>query len=500
MVFFSTVLLLPLPLLFLYLYLDIRTRNRHKKGFKIFPVVGSLPEFLKNRHRYLQWTTQVLRESPNNTAVLSLPGTVCGVMTANPENVEHILKTRFDNYPKGERVTTILLDFLGRGIFNTDGELWKVQRKTASYEFNTKSLRYFVLENVTVELQTRFLPILSRASETDKTLDLQDLLERFTFDTICKLAFNVDPGCLGGDGTSGAEFMAAIEDAMVLISGRFMTIFPIIWKIKKLLNVGTERRLSECIASIRKFADEIIQSRLESKDPTHIEDLLSRFIGVDNNNSTEFLRDIVISFILAGRDTTSSALSWFFWILSSRPEVQKKITNEIESVRSRSGEKIVFKYDDLKEMHYLHAAISESMRLYPPVAADSKECLNDDVLPDGTVIKKYWVITYHTYAMGRSESLWGKDWAEYKPERWLENGVYRTQSPFRFPVFHAGPRICLGKDMAYTQMKSIAASVIERFEIDAVDKDNHPEYNLSFTLRMKGGFPVKLRARARDGI
>ncbi|KAE9586321.1 putative alkane 1-monooxygenase [Lupinus albus] len=327
-----------------------------------------------------------------------------------------------------------------------------------------------------------------------------DLLERFTFDNICKLAFNVDPGCLGGDGTSAAEFMTAMEDATVLSSGRFLTILPMIWKIKKLLNIGTERRLRECIATIRKFADEIIQSRLEAKDRTHNEDLLSRFIGVDDINSTEFLRDIIISFILAGRDTTSSALSWFFWILSSRPEVQKKILNEIESIKSRSGEKTMFKYEDLKEMHYLHAAISETMRLYPPVAADSKQCLNDDVLPDGTVIKKNWFITYHTYGMGRMESLWGKDWAEFKPERWLENGVYRTESPFRFPVFHAGPRMCLGKDLAYIQMKSIAASVIERFEIDAVEKDNHPEYYLSFTLRMKGGFPVKLRARGRDGI
>ncbi|OIW09470.1 hypothetical protein TanjilG_06342 [Lupinus angustifolius] len=465
MEFFSIVLFLFLSLLFSYLYFHSHTRKHNNTGFKIYPIVGSLPEFLINRHRFLEWTTLVLCECPTNTAVLFSPTSVHSVVTANPHNIEHILKTRFGNYPKGEQFISLLVDFLGMGIFNSDGDLWKVQRKTASYEFNTRSLRNFVMENVAVELQTRLLPIFSRASETDRILDLQDLLERFAFDNVCKLAFNVDPGCLSGDGTTGTEFMTAFEDAAMLSSQRFMSALPKIWKIKKLFNVGTERRLRESIAIVHKFADEIIQSRMEAKNLNHDEDLLSRFIGVEDNNSPEFLRDIIISFILAGRDTTSSALSC---------------------------------YEELREMHYLHAAISESMRLYPPVPVDTKACLNDDVLPDGTVIKKNWFITYHTYAMGRTESLWGKDCNEFKPERWLENGVYRKENPFRFPVFHAGPRMCLGKDMAYIQMKSIAACLIERFEIDPVDKDTCPKHLLSLTLRMKGGLPVRVRIRARN--
>ncbi|KAL2491168.1 Cytochrome [Abeliophyllum distichum] len=109
-----------------------------------------------------------------------------------------MLKTNFENYPKGTRFRNLLEDFLGRGIFNTDGELWKIQRKTASYEFNTKSLRNFALENVTMELQTRLIPILEKALKNERILDFQDILERFAFDNICKVAFNVDPGWVGG--------------------------------------------------------------------------------------------------------------------------------------------------------------------------------------------------------------------------------------------------------------------------------------------------------------
>jgi cytochrome P450 len=103
-------------------------------------------------------------------------------------------------------------------------------------------------------------------------------------------------------------------------------------------------------------------------------DFLSRF-AVAGEHSDERLRDVVVAkYILAGRDTTSSALTWFFWLVSARPDVE-----EIRAARASSGccetregaPTTTFSFDELREMHYLHAAITESMRLYPPVAADT---------------------------------------------------------------------------------------------------------------------------------
>ncbi|KAL5743238.1 hypothetical protein ACOSQ2_026354 [Xanthoceras sorbifolium] len=485
----------------LYLYLYSTYKKPRKGGFKFYPLVGALPGFVKNRHRFLEWTTEALKDCPTHSAVFHRPGKVHGVITANPLNVEHILKTNFENYPKGERFIRHLEDFLGQGIFNSDGELWKVQRKTASYEFNTRSLRSFVMENVSFEISNRLVPTLTKAIKSEQLLDLQDVLERFAFDNICKVAFNVDPGCLSGDGTAGSDFMLAFEEAATLSSGRFRYVVAYLWRIKKFFNFGSERKLKKSIQIVHDFANDIIRSRLEAKAAKLDEDLLSRFIG-NYENSPEFLRDIIISFILAGRDTTSSALSWFFWLLSSHPDVERNILKELETIRKRNEKNIgdTYSFDELRDMHYLHAAISESMRLYPPVAIDTKACLKDEILPDGTFIGEGWFITYHVYAMGRTEAIWGENCNEFVPERWLENGIYRQENPFRYPVFQAGPRICLGKDMAYIQMKSIAASVIERFVIDVQDKDKCPDKVLSLTLRMKDGLPVKVKERHVDVI
>ncbi|XP_010247229.1 PREDICTED: cytochrome P450 94B3-like [Nelumbo nucifera] len=476
-------------------YPSKRKPNSHL-AFKSYPLLGIGPDFLRNRHRFFDWTSDILCWSPNNTTAYCRPG-MHGILTANPLNVEHILRNNFDNYPKGPSHFHTLKDFLGRGIFNADGNIWKVQRKIASFEFNTKSLRSFAITNVKEEIQTRLVPLLRKTSELNQVVDMQDILERFAFDNICKLAFNVDPGCLGGDGTAGAEFMKAFDDASLLSVARFFDVHPLWWKTKKALNIGSERRLREAIRMVHDFSDNIIRSRMEEEGGKQsTEDLLSRFVA-DDLNSPEFLRDIVISFILAGRDTTSSTLAWFFWLLSSRPDIEHNILDELKSIRTRTRKEIgdAYSFEELREMHYLQAAISEALRLYPPVAMDTKVCLKDDVLPDGTSVRKGWVVTYHAYAMGRMECIWGKDCREFRPERWLENGSCRQESPFRFSAFHAGPRMCLGKDMAYIQMKSIAASVVERFHIDVVDGLKCPELLLSLTIRMKGGLPVRVKER-----
>eukprot|EP01018_Ginkgo_biloba_P035873 Gb_08312 [translate_table: standard] len=332
-----------------------------------------------------------------------------------------------------------------RGIFNVDGEQWKMQRKAASHEFNTKSIRNFVVETVQWEIRNRFMAVLSNACEREESLDLQDVLQRFAFDNICRVAFGVDPGCL----------------------------HP---------SLPTSRRLREAIQVVDELAMEIIRSRrneLSADQGTVCEDLLSRFMAVmtspgehkelfdeerhGRESSDLFLKDMIISFILAGRDTTSFALIWFFWLLSSYPLTDLVFFREDADNAEGS---VMFSYEEVKEMHYLHAALCESMRLYPPVPIDSKIAAEDDVLPDGTCVSKGSFVGYSIYSMGRMVSIWGSDCEEYKPERWLKNnGEFVGKNPYKFPVFQAGPRICLGKEMAFIQMKSIVASIIHRFRL-----------------------------------
>jgi hypothetical protein len=154
--------------------------------------------------------------------------------------------------------------------------------------------------------------------------------------------------------------------------------------------------------------------------------------------------------------------------------------------------------------------------------------MEEDTWPDGTHIPKDSVVAYAPYAMGRMEQLWGSDCLEFKPERWLDdNGVFQPQSPYKYAVFQAGQRVCLGKELAMLQMKLLVATLVSHFTIsmssisatseatadaqdaqDAQDDDNgggddddddfKPTYEISLTLPIKNGLPVRIHLATQD--
>ena len=124
------------------------------------------------------------------------------------------------------------------------------------------------------------------------------------------------------------------------------------------------------------------------------------------------------------------------------------------------------------------------------------QVVEDDVFPDGTVLKKGTKVIYAIFSMGRMESIWGKDCRDYKPERWLKDGRFMSESAYKFTAFNGGPRLCLGKDFAYYQMKFVAASILHRYHVKVME--NHPVVpKMALTMYMKYG--LKITLCARDG-
>jgi cytochrome P450 len=478
-----------------------QTKPPTTHGPPSYPIIGCLISFYKNRRCLLDWYTNLLSVSPTQTIVVQRLGARRIIVTANPENVEYVLKTNFINFPKGKPFTEILGDLLGCGIFNADGELWSTQRKLASHEFSTKSLREFVVMTLQEEVENRLIPLLEEAVEAKSVLDLQDLLRRFSFDIVCRVSLGTDPSCLDLSRPI-PPLVKAFDAASEISAMRGMAPVYAVWKAKKLFNLGAEKKLKEAIKLVHDSVSEIVKTKkrvLENDREGKLEsDLLSRLLLAGHGE--EVVRDMVISFIMAGRDTTSAAMTWLFWLLSKHRNSEEMIVKEVKSLLD-DGEKTI-DYEVLKGMNFLKASLCESMRLYPPVPWDSKHAIIDDVLPDGTSVRKGDRVTYFPYGMGRMEKLWGKDRFEFRPDRWFQeignDQTLKSVSPYTFPVFQAGPRVCLGKEMAMIQMKYVMASVLRRFEIKPVF-DNEPVFAPLLTAHMVGGLKVMVKRRNGNG-
>ncbi|GAU45033.1 hypothetical protein TSUD_107280 [Trifolium subterraneum] len=231
------------------------------------------------------WYTHLLKKSPTGTIHIHV---LNNTITCNQQNIEHILKTRFENYPKGKPFSAILGDLLGNGIFNVDGVSWNFQRKMASLELKSVTVRSYALEIIIEEIRTRLVPFMNSFAHAEKVFDLQDIMRRFSFDNICKFSFGWDPRCLQVS-LPVSDLANAFDVASKISARRALSTSPVIWKIKRLFNIGSEKNLKEAINVVNKFTDEIINKRKEIGFSAR-NDLLSRKfeIRVDGNQELRF--------------------------------------------------------------------------------------------------------------------------------------------------------------------------------------------------------------------
>lgn len=238
-------------------------------------------------------------------------------------------------------------------------------------------------------------------------------------------------------------------------------------------------------------------------------DLLSSFLAEDDDfakeaaksgiqtKSNKFLRDMTLNLLVAGRDTIGAALVWFFWLVGTHPLVEKRILEEIKGILGeKTGEKWrVFNIEEARKLVYLHAVICEVLRLYPSIPFQHKVSTQQDTFPSGHNVPKNMRILLSFYSMGRMEEIWGKDCLEFKPERWIsEGGKIKHVPSYKFTAFNAGPRSCVGKDLAFLQMKIITSFVIWNYSLQVIE--NHPvSPSISIVLYMKKGLKVRVLKR-----
>ncbi|XP_059629411.1 cytochrome P450 704C1-like [Cornus florida] len=463
---------------------------------RYYPVVATVFHQLLHFERLHDYMTQL---SSRNKTYRLLDLSRSQICTADPAIVEYVLKTNFANYGKGWFHHSILMALLGDGIHTVDGGKWQHQRKISSYEFSTKMLRDFssvVFRNNAVKLAG----IVSKAATSNQTIEVQDIFMKSTLDAVFKVILGAELDSMCGTNEEGALFSKAFDEASAITVYRYVDVF---WRINRFLNIGSEAKMRESIKVIDRFVYKFIRSKTEQgqelkHDSSMIQtkkvDLVSRLLEA-NETDPKYLKDFILSFIIAGKDTTAVALSWFFYMICKYPLIQEKIAQEVKEATQMDIQNSSFEEfangiteDAVNKMHYLHATLTETLRLYPAVPVDAKVCFSDDTFPDGFSVRKGDMITYQPYCMGRMKSLWGDDAEEFRPERWLDkDGIFQQESPFKLTAFQAGPRICLGKEFAYREMKIFSAMLMGNFIFKLSDEQGPVNYKTMLTLHIDGG-------------
>jgi cytochrome P450 len=447
-----------------------------------YPIIGALPWLLQHRQDVLGAILAACRAAAFRTWTVKWLGSPRYIMTTDPRNLEHVLKGNFANYPKGALFNGTLEDLLGGGIFVSDGEQWKAQRHLFASLFTERSFNTVVLAALHAH-GGALEAALARAAAARAPIDLFHLHNRFTLDTIGSIAFGLDIGSLANP---AHPFAAAFDQAQQALDLRFFTPG---WRALRSL-LPSERRLAASVATMHGFCAELIAARRAEAPQARAArtDVLSRAMALEVpegsgrfpfRDSDAALRDLILNFLIAGRDTTAQALSWAVLAVCSAQRTPAEVGERLaaEGARLRAAPRSVStsasadagaqpafapSYEALeKELPYASAVMRETLRLFPSVPKDIKTALQADVLPDGTYVPAGATLAYLPYAMGRSPALWGEDCEAFVPERFLGKPL---PSAWKLPAFNgAGPRTCLGQRMALAEANFVLALIFSRF-------------------------------------
>jgi cytochrome P450 len=449
------------------------TQLKQPRGPKGWPLIGNL---LEARRDPLQFVSKLAYEY-GDIARYRL-GIYTGYLINHPDYIQYVLQLNHRNYSKKNYTYQMLKPVLGEGLLTSDGPHWLRERRLIQPAFKRKHLADFgtLMTTATDDMLDDWASIAAQ----EKTIDVAAEMTRLTLRIIGETLFGADIG-VESDRIEAA-FTLLNED----VTNRLKTVFvPPLW-------VPTPRNLAfrRARAELDAIVYAMIANRRQSGDPGT--DLLSMLLTARDETggkgmTDQQLRDEVMTLMLAGHETTATALTWTWYLLSEHPQVAQRMWDELDDVLQERVPTV----DDLPALVFMKQVIQESLRLYPPVWIISRTAIDDDQIGPYE-IPAGMVILLSQYVTHRHPRFWENP-GQFDPDRFSpERAANRHQYAY-FP-FGGGPRLCIGDNLAMMEIQLILATIAQRYRLELVPTHTvEPEPLV--TLRSRYGMQMRIHTR-----
>ena len=322
--------------------------------------------------------------------------------------------------------------------------------------------------------------------ETDEPFDVAAEMMRLTLTVVGKALFSTDLSL------EAQEIGEALNFALEETNRRNLAPFSLPPSLPTPNNV----RYKKAIGALDDVVYGLIEERRRSdKDEG---DLLSMLLNAQDADTGERmsdkqLRDEAMTLFLAGHETSATALSWMFYLLSKHPAVRRELLSEVD----QTLEGRVATVADVPKLRYTRQVVDEALRLYPPAWMIGRHTLAADRLPSGATLDADTDVSISPYVTHRHPDFWtnpeGFDPERFAPERPEQHRP--EQRRFAYFPFGAGPRICIGNNFALLEMVLTLATVSQRYTLELVEGEQG-KMQPKITLRPKEGIRVRLKVSA----
>ena len=400
-----------------------------------------------------------------------------GYLATNPADIRHVLADNARNYRKSPLYDKLKAS-LGHGLVTSEGAYWLRQRRLAQPAFHKHRIAALasVMTQTILEAVERWEPLAARGDVVDIGEEMMHLTQAIILRTMLGSDLGPITEQAGSAFTVVNRHIGESFWSLGLTDG---------WPTPK------NRRFERARQVLDRAVFRIIDARRRSGTETN--DLLSMLMSARDEDTGEAmtdlqLRDEVMTFFLAGHETTSLALAWTWYLVSQHPDVERHVEQEVDTVLGGRAPA----FADLDRLPYTRMAIEESMRLYPPAWGFSRQALEPDVI-GGYPLPAGWLVFVLPYVMHRLPAYWDSperfDPTRFTPERTA------ARPKFVYLPFGAGPRQCIGNQFAMVEAQLIVATLAQRFRLRLVPGHRVEPWPL-ITLRPRYGIKMIFERRS----
>ena len=369
-----------------------------------------------------------------------------------PDAIKHVLIDNYENYTRTPTGFRVLRPMLGQGVLIAEGRAWRFQRRTLAPAFTPRAVSMLIPHMVDVTDET----VAKLLKDSTAPVDLRQVMQRMTLEIAGRTMFSFG---MEAHGANLRDFVMEYGERLAqpgLLDLALPLWFP---TPQDFARSRFRKRWTRFVAML--MAERRAAGKTTDAPPRDLFDLMdaARDPETGQGFSDEQLGDEVATMILAGHETTATALFWSLYLLALDPAAQEQVAAEARAIGIAGT-------PEIERLKFTRAVLDETMRLYPPAFLIARAARGADTLA-GQAVKPRDVVLIAPWLLHRHEKLW-PDPNAFMPQRFLPPSP--PPERFAYLPFGAGPRICIGAHFALVEATLALAKLVGTFRIELADK------------------------------
>ncbi len=367
--------------------------------------------------------------------------------------IRHVLVDNYENYTRTPAGIRVLRPVLGEGLLIAEGRAWKHQRRTLSPAFTPRAVTTLVPHMIAAIDET----IAKLQGANAGPVDLREAMQRMALEIAGRTMFSFE---MGRHGPALRDFV--MEYGERLARPHFLDLLlPLGWPSPQdFSRARFRKRWTHFVAML--MTERRAAGKHEGAPPRDLFDLMGAARDPETGEAftDEQLGDQVATMILAGHETTATALFWSLYLLALDPASQDELAAEVQGATVDGAL-------DIERLKFTRAVVDETMRLYPPAFLIARAAAGPDTIA-GMPVKKKDVILIAPWLLHRHEKLW-RDPNAFIPARFMPGAP--PPDRFAYLPFGVGARVCIGAHFALVEATLALAKIIGAFRVELLDKE-----------------------------